>query len=99
MSILTNFENSGMWISMHYLLHHTRQESIVPGKPETLLVEVVQHIVRKHVLEDRCLTSHGRWNIFAYGRKEPNIDIICVSKLPVSVSDRSLARSHLGRTY
>ena len=76
---LTYFENPGVWIAMRHLLHHTRQERIVPCKPETLLVEIVKHVVWEHVLQYSRLTSHGGRNVFANGPNELDIDILWVS--------------------
>jgi hypothetical protein len=81
-AFLTYFENPGVWIAMCPLLHHARQERIVPCKTKSLLVEVVKHVVWEHVLQYSRLTSHRGWNIFANGGKELDIDILGVSNCP-----------------
>lgn len=44
-SNLTYFQNPGVRIAMRYLLHHARQERIVPCKPKIFLVPVVKHVI------------------------------------------------------
>ena len=76
----TYLEDLGMRITMYDLLHRASQEGIVSLKTEALLVEVVQHVVRKHVLQDRGLPAHGGGDIFANRCKELDIDRVRISK-------------------
>ena len=64
-----------MWIAMGYLLHHARQELIVPLEPRTHLVKVIEHIVLKQMLQDCRLASNGCWNFFAHDRDHLYVEI------------------------
>ena len=69
---------------MRHLLHHARQERIVPCKPKTLFIEVVKHVVWEHVLQYSCLSSDSCGNVFANCRKELDVDVLRVSNSPFS---------------
>ena len=63
---------------MRHLLHHLRQERIMPLKPKTQLIKIIKHIIRQHMLQNRRLAPHSRNHILANRRQELNIDVLAV---------------------
>lgn len=73
---LTYLEDPGVGIAVYHLLHRTSQEGIISLEAKTFLVEVVEHVVRKHMLQDRRLSSHGSRDILTNCRDKLDIDVV-----------------------